>query len=88
MVPTFSILSESVMNSEMIEIPKSIPTGNFAGHKKCFSLVLCLCCSMVSLRVTSFKELDFKDILLHLTPNCTLSASPPHGMWALGGGMC
>lgn len=54
MAPTFSILSESVMNSEMISIPKNIPTGNFAGHKKCFSFVLCLCCSMVSLRVTSF----------------------------------
>lgn len=54
MAPTFSILSESVMNSEMISIPKNIPTGNFAGHKKCFSFVLCLCCSVVSLRVTSF----------------------------------
>lgn len=57
MVPTCSI--SCVTNSEMIEIPKNIPTGNFAGHKKCFSLVLCLCCSMVSLRVTFFKRVGF-----------------------------
>jgi len=44
---TFSILSENVMKFEMVQFQNNIPTGNLAGHKKCFSLFLCLCCSVV-----------------------------------------